>query len=695
MENRIRLLPEIVANQIAAGEVVDNPASAIKEMMENSIDAGASSVTVNFRNAGLELIQIVDDGCGMSPMDARMAFDRHATSKIETFDDIYRLQTFGFRGEALASIAAVAQVELRTRKADDELGTVTIVNGGEFVSQTPTMCPVGSQFMVRNLFYTAPARRKFNSDRTKMVNEIKRVFRQVALCNPQVRFELMSNDMPIITLPAGSLMERIIGVVGRHIKTNLLEVDVDTSIVKVKGYVGRPSAAKQKNTEQYLFVNGRFFRSPQIYRAIMKAYDKLIPEKDSPSYFLYLTLDPERVDVNVSPHKTEVHFADSEEVNQIVNAAVRSTLAKSGNVAMMDFENSAPIDIPVLGGSQPTIYAEPKSSTNSDYNPFREDYIETGVSDEELKTAFDDPFMEVQYRKISTPSAPSASAGGGSRSTSFTTDIPARSLSDVSWAEMGANSDFSIPSTDIIVAAAGGGMDDDNVDTKEYNDIPSSYTQGIDLAAMMEMEEESSLEFIPSAVQQTLVCEPQMEFSSAMPLTGGYVMAVSGGRTMLVDMRRAKERVLYDDYIKMIGAGSMASQRLLFPERLILSDDDYALLSEHEVEFAALGFDMTLGDECAVELNAIPSSIVGEQADEVIYELLREVESGDAGERMRSDMARVMAVRGSRLSSRGITAEEAMDMLQRLVACDNYSFSPSGKAIMAELTIEDIKSKLN
>ena len=695
MENKIRLLPEIVANQIAAGEVVDNPASAIKEMMENSIDAGASSVTVNFRNAGLELIQIVDDGCGMSPMDARMAFDRHATSKIETFDDIYRLQTFGFRGEALASIAAVAQVELRTRKADDELGTVTIVNGGEFVSQTPTMCPVGSQFMVRNLFYTAPARRKFNSDRTKMVNEIKRVFRQVALCNPQVRFELMSNDMPIITLPAGSLMERIIGVVGRHIKTNLLEVDVDTSIVKVKGYVGRPSAAKQKNTEQYLFVNGRFFRSPQIYRAIMKAYDKLIPEKDSPSYFLYLTLDPERVDVNVSPHKTEVHFADSEEVNQIVNAAVRSTLAKSGNVAMMDFENSVPIDIPVLGGSQPAIYAEPKSSTNNDYNPFREDYIEIGPTQEELNNAFDDPFIEMQYRRMSTPSAPSAPAGGSSKSGSFTTDIPARALSDVSWAEMGANSDFSIPSTDFIVAAAGGDMADEGVDTETYSDIPSSYSQGIDLAAMMGMEEESSLEFVPSAVQQTLACEPQMEFTSAMPLAGGYVMAVSGGRTMLVDMRRAKERVLYDDYITMIGAGSMASQRLLFPERLILSEDDYALLSEHEVEFAALGFDVTMGDECAVELNAIPSSIVGEQADEVIYELLREVESGDAGERMRSDMARVMAVRGSRLSSRGITTEEAMDMLKRLAACDNYSFSPSGKAIMAELTIDDIKSKLN
>ena len=668
MENKIRLLPEIVANQIAAGEVVDNPASAIKEMMENSIDAGASSLTVNFRNAGLELIQIVDDGCGMSPMDARMAFDRHATSKIETFDDIYRLQTFGFRGEALASIAAVSQVELRTRQADDERGTVTIVNGGEFVSQTPVMCPVGSQFMVRNLFYTGPARRKFNSDRTKMVNEIKRVFRQVALCNPQVRCELMSNDMPIITLPAGSLQERIIGVVGRHIKTNLLEVDVDTSIVKVKGYVGRPSAAKQKNTEQYLFVNGRYFRSPQIYRAIMKAYEKLIPEKDSPSYFLYLTLDPERVDVNVSPHKTEVHFADSEDVNQIVNAAVRSTLAKSGSVSMMDFENNVPIDIPVLGSQTNTIY-EPKSSTNSDYNPFRDDYIETGVSEDEIKSAFDDPFIELPYRRVSAPtkSEPKASVD---------------SLRDVSWTEIAANSSFAIPGGDEVVV-------------ESYNDVATDFSQGIDLAAMMGVEEESSLEFVASAVQQSLEYEPQMEFTSAMPLMGGYVLAVSGGRTMLVDMRRAKERVLYDSYIAMIGAGSMASQRLLFPERLTLTEDDYALLVEQEVEFSALGFDISFIGDGVLELNAVPSSIVGEQADELLYELLREVESGGAAERIRCDMARVMAVKGSRLAAKGISAEEAMEMLQRLCACENYSFSPSGKAIMAEFTIEDMKAKLN
>lgn len=670
MENKIRLLPEIVANQIAAGEVVDNPASAIKEMMENSIDAGASSLTVNFRNAGLELIQIVDDGCGMSPMDARMAFDRHATSKIETFEDVYRLQTFGFRGEALASIAAVAQVELRTRQAEDEVGTVTIVNGGEFVSQTPTMCPVGSQFLVRNLFYTAPARRKFNSDRTKMVNEIKRVFRQVALCNPQVRCELMSNDMPIITLPSGSLLERIIGVVGRHIKTNLLEVDVDTSIVKVKGYVGRPSAAKQKNNEQYLFVNGRFFRSPQIYKAIMKAYEKLIAEKDSPSYFLYLTLDPERVDVNVSPHKTEVRFADSEEVNQIISAAVRSTLAKSGSVAMMDFEDKAPIDIPVLGGAS-GVYAEPKSSTNSDYNPFREDYIDASVSEQDLNAAFDDPFIELPYKR-------------GAESIRSEKPKQTDSLRDVSWREIAANNDFALTESSANDVAA-----------ESFRDFTTDYSQGIDLAAMMDVEQESTLEYVASAVQQTFDCELQMEFTSATPLAGGYVLAMSGGRSMLVDMRRAKERVLYDSYVAMIGAGSMASQRLLFPERLTLTEDDYALLSEHEVEFAALGFEINFVGDSVVELNAIPSSIVGEQADEVLYELLREVEMGDAGERMRCDMARVMAVKGSRLSPKGISSEEAMEMLGRLCACENYSFSPSGKAIMAEFTIEDMRAKLN
>ncbi|MBQ5623555.1 MAG: DNA mismatch repair endonuclease MutL [Alistipes sp.] len=682
MENKIRLLPEIVANQIAAGEVVDNPSSVVKEMMENAIDAGAKSVTVNFRNAGLELIQIIDDGCGMSPMDARMAFDRHATSKIKSFEDVYRLQTFGFRGEALASIAAVAQVELRTRQAEDEVGTVTIVNGGEFVSQTPTMCPVGSQFFVRNLFYTAPARRKFNGDRSRMVTDIKKEFRRVALCNPQVRCELMSNDMPIITLSAGTLSERIIDVVGRHIKTNLLEVDVDTTIVKVKGYVGRPSAAKQKNAEQYLFVNGRYFRSPQLYRSIMRAYEKLIPENCSPSYFLYLTVDPERVDVNVSPHKTEVKFADSEDVNQIVTAAVRSTLAKSGSLGMMEFEKPE-VEIPVLESGH-TFYSEPAVASIEGYNPFSEGYADVAELNE--KDSFD----------VMNDSKPS-SVSRVSSTTNYK-DIPARfnpsdmgmeqrsvesALRDVPWSNISLESEFNQPIASPIIESQ-----------VEYVDIPSS---GFDLSNLAGEEgEESSFEYVASSFQQEITHDQALSFEEVLPLTGGYAVAMAEARSMIVDLRRAKERVLYDGYMAMLSCGSCPCQQLLFAETLILQMEDYDLLSENEVEFSALGFDLELQGEGKVELRGIPSSVMGEQADKLIYELLRELESNaDLGRHLHSRMAQVMARRGSAISSRSLSKAEVMELLGRLCECDNYSFSPSGKPIMVELTQEEIKAKLS
>ena len=702
MENKIRLLPEIVANQIAAGEVVESPSSVVKEMMENAIDAGAKSVTVNFRQAGLELLQIVDDGCGMSPMDARLAFDRHATSKIKSFEDIYRLSTFGFRGEALASIAAVAQVELRTRQADDEVGTVTIVNGGEFISQSPIMCPVGSQFLVRNLFYTAPARRKFSSDKAKIVTNIKREFRRVALCNPQVKCELMSNDMPIITLPAGTLMERIIDVVGRHIKSNLLEVAVDTSIVKVAGYVGRPAAAKKLNNEQYLFVNGRYFHSPQIYRSIMRAYEKLIPEKCTPSFFLYLTVDADRVDVNVSPHKTEVRFADAEDVNQIVHAAVRSTLAKSGNVAMMDFDNQVAIDIPVLGGATtPTVYAEPRSSSNNEYNPFREDYASEPSEDFDENAVFDDvPVIDIAPSGGGTPSrgveskgmhsAPrlmrefASSIGGDwseSKGDDFMADGPR--LRDVAWSDMPSAAEFGldVPPQSINVEPEVG-----------YKDVASSLT------GMLSYEEESSLEFATQseAVQQTLPHKIDLSFEEVMTIGNGYVLATSMGRLMLVDLRRAKERVLYESYMASMGRGGCASQKLLFPEVMTLSLEEYQLLGDNLVEFAALGFDIELVGQGKIELRGVPSSSVGDESDRLLYDLLREVaQSSSAAEKMREDMVRVMAVRGSRAMGRNVMREEAEYLLQQLKECENYTFSPSGKTIMGEITLQELKNKLS
>lgn len=394
MADRIRLLPEIISNQIKAGEVVEYPSSAIKEMVENAIDAGATKVTVNFINGGRDLIQIIDNGCGMSPSDARMAFECHATSKIKELDDIYALSTFGFRGEALASIAAISQVELTTRQRDAEVGTKVVINGGEFASQTPVATPVGSQFTVRNIFYNTPGRRKFIDERqSQLPNMIKTEFRRIALCHPEVAMELMSDKSAIYSLPKSSLFERIISIVGSAAKKNFIEVGVETSIAKIEGYISRASAAKVR-ADQYLFVNGRYFKYPYLNKAIIKAYEHLIPAGSQPSFFIYLTVNPERVDVNVHAQKIEVRFADTDAIWQIINAAVRESLAKTGSIPMMDFEAEDLIDIPVA--TTGVSYQMPKETTCDNYNPFATEGVSGNTRP--LKSTFSDIGLEFSSR---------------------------------------------------------------------------------------------------------------------------------------------------------------------------------------------------------------------------------------------------------------------------------------------------------
>lgn len=661
MADKIRLLPEVVANQIAAGEVVNRPSSVVKEMMENALDAGATSVKVNFRDGGKDLIQIVDDGCGMSPIDARMAFDRHATSKIGAVEDIYALHTFGFRGEALASIAAVAQVELRTRQEGDEVGTQTEINGGQFASQTPVMCPVGSQFFVRNLFYNVPARRRFLDKSTTSASHIKTEFQRIALCNPQVAFELYANDAPVYTLQASSLAGRIVDVVGRHIKQNLLEVEADTSIARIEGYIGRPAAAKKRNSEQYLFVNGRFFKSSYLTSAILKAYEKLIPENCQPSYFLFLTIDPGRIDVNVHPQKTEVKFADEEAVWQIINAAVRETLAKTGAVPLMDFDRDGVVEIPVL--QRGAVYSEPQAMSNSDYNPFREEYIDPTAPDpNEDFTGFDVPYRDggavsdnsaAGFRTGGGRSAAPAFPRGGGRSGLPATD-------DGEFEEFESGGGFEI--------ASGGGFDD------------------------------SALDFIPSEAapeQQRFDMAQRPEFTDPMPLPGGYVAALLGGRFVVVDVRRARERILYEDYLCMLGNGSSVSQQLLFPERLVLSGDEYALLEENAVEFASLGFDIDFCGEGAVEVKGTPADMPADAVDKLLFELLQAFATPvSLADVRREKIAAVMARSGSKGAGRMLSREEAAALLAQLADTGSFSFSPSGKAITAEITPEDLRAKL-
>lgn len=698
MADRIRLLSEIVANQIAAGEVVEQPASVVKEMMENALDAGARSVRVNYRNGGLELIQIIDNGCGMSPIDARMAFDRHATSKIVSADDIYKLHTFGFRGEALASIAAVAQVELRTRQEEDELGTVTTLNGGKFVAQEPVMCPVGSQFFVRNLFYNVPARRRrFETRVPASAKQIKDEFQRVALCYPETAFELYANDAPVYSLAAGTLAERIVDVVGRHIKQNLLEVSADTSIASVKGFIGRPSAAKRRSAaEQFLFVNGRFFKSNYLTSALLKAYEKLIPESMQPSFFLYLTVDPGRIDVNIHPHKTEIHFADEQAVWQIINASVRETLAKTGAVPMMDFDRKDTVEIPVL--QRGAVYDEPAALSNADYNPFREEYIDPTAAEPDVAfTGFDVPFTDEDAAKTAAmapkPVARETTARHNSRS--HTPAIEPNTDFEVFASAADDFEEFpSVAATPVRPRAT-----QTSFHAPAFDPISDrSFTEAA-TGTQLETEDDttSQLEFLPSAApeQQQLELEDDIRFGAVLPLNGGYAATTLNGRLVIVDLRRARERIRYEDYLRMLHSGTAVSEQLLFPETLTLSLDEYALLEEHAVEFAALGFDLAFCGNETVEVKGTPADLPTDAVDRLIYELLQTFASPVSLEEVRRDkIATLLARAGSRTALRTSTPEEAADLLERLAATGNYSFSPSGKAILTEIAPEEIKNRL-
>ena len=375
MSDIIHLLPDHIANQIAAGEVIQRPASVVKELMENSVDAGAVSVSVNIKDSGRTLIQVVDDGKGMSETDARMAFERHATSKILTVDDLFSLNTMGFRGEALASIAAVAQVELRTRAKNSDIGICLSISGSTLDSIAPEACNEGSIFSIKNLFYNVPARRKFLKANETEFRHIVTEFERVVIVNPHISFTLRHNDSVIYELPSGGLRQRIIDVFGKSLNQKLLPVDVETSIVKVHGFTARLDAVKKRGSLQYLFVNGRYMRHPYFHKAVLQAYEQMIPAGEMPDYFLYFTLDPSTIDVNIHPTKTEIKFENEKAIWQIIFSVVRESLAKSNSLPTIDFDTDGKIDIPIynphknsLTNTQPP---QPRLQVSNDYNPFR------------------------------------------------------------------------------------------------------------------------------------------------------------------------------------------------------------------------------------------------------------------------------------------------------------------------------------
>ena len=370
MSDLIRLLPDSVANQIAAGEVIQRPASVIKELVENAVDAGAKTIHVMVVDAGRTCIQVIDDGKGMSEIDARMSFERHATSKIRQADDLFALHTMGFRGEALASIAAVAQVELQTRRQEDEIGTRLLIAGSKVTGQEPVSCPVGSNFKVENLFFNVPARRKFLKSNATELSNILVAFERIVLVYPEIHFTLHHNGTEMLNLKPGSLRQRILDVFGKQYNQDLLPVDVHTAMCTVTGFVGKPEAARKKSGHDYFFVNGRYMKHPYFHKAVLSAYGRLIPEGMQVPYFLYFEVEPSDIDVNIHPTKTEIKFENEQASWQILTAAVRDAIGKFCEVPTIDFDTQGCPDIPVYDPA--SQIAPPQPQYNPDYNPFNQ-----------------------------------------------------------------------------------------------------------------------------------------------------------------------------------------------------------------------------------------------------------------------------------------------------------------------------------
>ncbi|MCF8304030.1 MAG: DNA mismatch repair endonuclease MutL [Bacteroidales bacterium] len=369
MADLIRLLPDSVANQIAAGEVIQRPASAVKELLENAVDAGAGEIKLFIKDAGKTLIQVIDDGCGMSETDARMSFERHATSKIQTADDLFAIRTMGFRGEALASVAAIAQVELKSKRLQDELGTQLEIEGARVVRQIPCNCPDGTSIAVKNLFFNVPARRNFLKSNNAETRHIIEEFQRVALANPGISFSMFHNGRPVFQLKTSNLKQRVVGLFGKNYNEKLVPLEQSMDKIRIRGFIGKPQYAKKSRGEQYFFVNNRFIKHPYLHHSVDSAFEELLPEDAYPSYFIFFDVDPKTIDVNIHPTKTEVNFQDQQLMYSVLRSAIRESLGKYNITPTLNFDAETSFDVPPPKKGDPI--KQPTVKINPDYNPFR------------------------------------------------------------------------------------------------------------------------------------------------------------------------------------------------------------------------------------------------------------------------------------------------------------------------------------
>lgn len=635
----IKLLPDSVANQIAAGEVIQRPASVIKELVENSIDAGATSIQIILKDAGRTLIQVVDNGRGMSPTDARMAFERHATSKIDTADDLYSLHTMGFRGEALPSIAAVAQVEMRTMQKGESIGCKLKISESKFEGSEPATCVPGTNIMVKNIFFHMPARRKYLRKDSVELSQILREFERLALVNTDVDFTIIHNDVTLHQLLHGSLKQRINGLFGKSMGSQIIPVGTETSIVKISGFVGLPHHAKRRGYQQFFFVNGRNMRHPYFHKAVMSCYADLISSDVQPSYFINFEVEPSTIDVNIHPQKHEIKFENEQPIWQILTAAIKQALGKVNAAGAIDFDSTDVIpDLPVFLPDNNTIM--PGIQTDPDYNPF------------DLKENDPEP---VERIKVESSRLNSRIDGNGSRPSA---GVP-RDWQKL-YESFANKRDEAINSQDF-----------------QADNLPNSITINDEPKIV---EKESGL-FSVSDVSNGL-----------LSVDNRYLVVSTREGIMIINRHRAHIKVLYEDFIKRLSQAPLQSQRLIFPESLTLSPSRSSILSSIITMTNRLGYDVSFLGDNVWSVNAVPSLPGNINPIETLNRIISDIE--ETGELPETALLRPAALALARSAaitpSQSLSDDEAAELVNNLVAYPEYAYTPDGLKITHLLSLHEI-----
>ena len=588
----IHLLPDSVANQIAAGEVIQRPASCLKELVENSLDAGATRIQVIVRDAGRTLLQVIDDGKGMSETDARLAFERHATSKIREAQDLFTLRTMGFRGEALPSICAVSQVEMTTRRAEDETGTLLEIHGSDVIRQEPCVCPVGTNIKVSNLFFNVPVRRKFLKTYQTELRNLLTEFYHIVLVYPKVTFTFVHNDEILLELPSGTEKQRIEAVFGnpkRNVYTSaFVDINTETEMVSIHGFVIKPENATRK-AEQYFFVNGRYMRHPYFQKAVQTAYSGMLTADYQPSFFIYFDISPEAIDVNIHPTKTEIKFADEQSIFQILMASVREALGKFTLAPTIDFDNPSNIDIP-LPSDRPV--ERPRVAVDPNYNPFH---------------------------------------------------------------------------------------------TRSNVVYPDRAPRGW----------ESLYEGLKTEEESDLLRSEEVESCPIWQYNGRYILLPSARGLVLVNQHRAHTAVLYEQFLNQLVESRGATQQLLFPEVLVLPQDEMVLLSQLTDDLRAIGFDIEQLSPDSYSVQGVPAQFIEQSPVPVLRQIIDRVRERGADTRRewQEQIALELAQSAAIPYGKTLTEPEMRELVTRLVALPQYRRTPDGKTVLSLLTDEEINKR--